>query len=338
MFKFLLIFLLPLVVSAQPDTDVDRRLYNIVIDKTNDGNGFEITYEVYFEKSGQRDEFYRTSSLDTFLLVLHDDLRQLDVKKNDLLVYIHGMWGGTNHMFRQASHLMHEAYVDHPDATIGRILSIKWPGNTSMYKTNRAAALALAPQLKRVFNKLFRTIQILDYLDYRKDFRISLLAHSLGNEIFKEFFHYYDEEDLSNIYFDEIILAAPDLDDNLFESDQILSALNKVANRVHVYFSRKDFTLNVSQAFNEKNRLGVTGPSQASKIAENVFFVDVTDIKDERNLRDRFTGHSYYRISEQATSDMRALLCGRTIDSIENRILMDPQLNIYRLLSEEDQP
>lgn len=330
--------IIPLFLVGALAQETDKTLYNVVIEKSEAESGFDIHYEVYLDRERKKDEYYITKSQDTFLLLLMRDLNNQQTSKNDLLIYIHGMWGGSGFAFNRASRLMHDAYIFEPDSKLSRILSIRWPGNTNIYKVNKEAAHALAPLLSDIMTTLIRKIQLMDYMDGRKDHRLNLMAHSLGNELLKESITYLDKLQFDSPMFDEIILAAPDLDPDLFESGQPLAYIHKLGKRCHVYYSQRDLTLGVSQSLNACDRLGVCGPSDKSLIQRNVSFVDVSQIKDEPNLKDKITGHSYYRISPLVTADMLRVMNGLDLVSLNYRVTTDPVRNFFSLTDPDQNP
>ncbi|NNE26016.1 MAG: alpha/beta hydrolase, partial [Saprospiraceae bacterium] len=286
---------------AQSEFDIE---YNIKVDKPKDGVAtlsYEIKKHHRYEDYNQKIE---TMSIDTFLKYLLYDISQLPDHKNKVLLYIHGMWGSSPWNFINSMGMIERAYLENRDSDIARIISMKWPGNNMDYKDNKSRVYQIADEIAPVMIQLIRTFQIVDIFNPNFDTHMDLICHSLGNELFKEIFSYLPTEQYDHEIFDQIILAAPDLDVGVFRFDGPLYSLPKIANGIHIYYSRKDLTLGVSKNLNKKERLGIYGPDENDVVKENMYFIDVSDVKDEANFGERLTGHSYYRSSKLATRDM----------------------------------
>ena len=137
MYRFcILFFLLPIAGFTQDLFDQNVQ-YNIVVDIDED-TSIQVHYEVIFTDKKRKDrKYFETTSQDSFLLILMEDLEQLDADKNKILFYVHGMWGGRRMNFNHAYGLMTKAYLNHPESDIARMLSLKWPGNKPEYKENK---------------------------------------------------------------------------------------------------------------------------------------------------------------------------------------------------------
>ncbi len=305
--------------------------YNIIVD-TEDNETISVEYEVYFPKDRKQPEFFSTTSLDSFLFILSNDIAQLPKDKSQVLFYIHGMWGGSRRNFNRAYNLMTDAYLDAEQSDIGRIVSLKWPGNKMDYKKNKETLYNTSAEISDVFFEFIRRFQTVNFLSRQIDSNIDLIIHSLGNELFKEMMLVLDEEDLEYPYFEEIILAASDLEADVFETEPEFSSVSKMANRVQIYFSKRDLTLGVSKNLNKKTRMGLGGPQEMAELPPNVYYIDVGHIKDDVNMGDLMTGHSYYRSSPIVTQDMIDCMLGLSLSQL-NRELVDKKLNLYKIIN-----
>ena len=318
-------------LNAQSEFDID---YIIKVDKPKDGVA-ELSYEIKkHHRYENYDEKIKTTSIDTFLKYLLYDISVLPDHKNKVLLYIHGMWGSSPWNFINSMGMIENAYLENRDSDIARIISMKWPGNNMDYKDNKSRVFQIADEIAPVMTQLIRTFQIVDVFNPTFDTHMDLLCHSLGNELFKEIFSYLPADQYNHEIFDQIILAAPDLDVGLFKFDGPLYRLPKIANGIHIYYSRKDLTLGVSKNLNKKERLGIHGPDVHDVVNDNVFFIDVSQVKDEANFGERLTGHSYFRSSKLATRDMLYTLMGIPADEIVGRKLIEPEKNNYAIVVE----
>jgi len=306
--------------------------YNIIVESPQD-SVIEVSYEVYFTDQEDNQQFFITDSQDSFLLILLNDIAKLDQDKNKLLLYIHGMWGGRRQNFKRAYKLMRVGYLDDPNSDIGRMISLKWPGNKMEYRRNKRTLYSIDKQIAELTFDFVRKLQTIDWLSSRFKTHVDVIAHSLGNELLKEIIKEVPEEEMVHPFFDEIILAASDLEIDIFETDPQLKNIAKVANRTHIYYSPRDITLGISKNLNKKSRLGLDGPSAKTDVPKNIHFVNVANIKDDANMGDKMNGHSYYRSSPLSRRDMLFVLKSEKLSNIENRVPIDSLQNAYLLLA-----
>ena len=99
--------------------------------------------------------------------------------------------------------------------------------------------------------------------------------------------------------FDQIILAAPDIDREVFRL-QIAPKLTKTANRTTLYCSKNDLALMLSRNFNDSFRAGDS--SQGALVLHDVDTVDASEIDTD------LLGHSYYGDCVPLLNDVQTLL------------------------------
>jgi esterase/lipase superfamily enzyme len=99
--------------------------------------------------------------------------------------------------------------------------------------------------------------------------------------------------------FDQIILAAPDIDREVFRR-QIAPRMTRTANRTTLYCSRNDLALMASRSFNDSLRAGDS--SRGALVLESMDTVDASDIDTD------LLGHSYYGDCMPLLEDVRKLL------------------------------
>lgn len=305
--------------------------YNIIIESPEDSE-IDVSYEVYFTDQEENNQFFQTTSQDSFLMILLNDIATLDKDRNKLLLYIHGMWGGRRQNFNRAYKLMRTGYLEHPDSDIGRMISLKWPGNKMEYKRNKRKLYTIDKQVADLTFDFVRKLQTIDWFSSKFETHIDVIAHSLGNELFKEMIKEVPETEMENAFFHEIILAASDLEIDIFESDPQLKNIAKIADRTHIYYSPRDITLGISKNLNRKSRLGLDGPSSNTNVPNNIYFVNVANVKDDPNMGDRMNGHSYYRSSPLSCQDMLSVLKSEKLSSIDNRVPIDSLQNTFLLM------
>ena len=294
----LLFLSLPFLMLAQEE----HKQFNILIEE--DGDAFKVEYEERtLNKKYKTDQQRLTASVDTFLSWIYLDQQSFE-DKSEILLHIHGMWGGRRPNFNKAYKLMHEFYVQHEYSDIAHIVSIKWPGNRFEYALNKETIHKIKQESKDMLLTFMKKYYLYQYFFKRSNTRMDLIAHSLGNQFLEQMYTLFDEDEKSAIWFDQIVLAASDNVHNVFDKDQNFEDLPIIANGVHVYYSERDVTLGISNRLNKVNRIGQAGPTLEQNNYDNLYFVDVTAIRDEINISDLMTGHAYYRASPDVTYDI----------------------------------
>jgi esterase/lipase superfamily enzyme len=126
--------------------------------------------------------------------------------------------------------------------------------------------------------------------------RIHVIAHSMGADATCRAIAEMGEK---GKIFDQIVLAAPDIDREVFRH-QIAPRLTKTANRTTLYCSKNDLALLISRNFNDATRAGDS--SQGALVIQDVDTVDASDIDTD------LLGHSYYGDCLPLLNDVHDLL------------------------------
>ncbi len=129
--------------------------------------------------------------------------------------------------------------------------------------------------------------------------RINVLAHSMGNRVFRETLSVWNKYDLANgvpLLFRNTMLMAADIVNESLEENQRGRLISQSSRNVSVYYASDDLALRASKISNIKNRvasrrLGHTGPENMSKTQSNVYAIDCDNFN---NRYDRPKGHSYF--------------------------------------------
>jgi len=129
--------------------------------------------------------------------------------------------------------------------------------------------------------------------------RINVLAHSMGNRVFRETLAMWNKYDLANgvpLLFRNTILMAADIVNESLEYDQEGILISQASRNVSVYYASDDLALRSSKISNLKNkvasrRLGHTGPENMKKVQNNVYAIDCDNFN---NKYDSPKGHSYF--------------------------------------------
>lgn len=263
----------------------------------------------------------------------YDDLRKEMLAERDTLVFIHGF----NVTFMEA--LAAGALLAASLPVNINLVVFSWPSDGRAlpymsYYSDREDARASGPALARAYLKLFDFVQALreeEVKRLRKEGRdptehtelcqrcIHVLAHSMGNYVLRNGIQAIRVKDPRKMVrmFDQVIMAAPDEDDDAFEHDEKLRILPTMAKRITVYHNRRDRALVISDKTKANpDRLGSEGPRMLDLLPKKVIIVDCHTVAPEADPR---VLHSYYIHSNAVASDISAILKDQDDSLIGNR-------------------
>ncbi|MFT7184902.1 MAG: esterase/lipase superfamily enzyme [Pseudohongiellaceae bacterium] len=148
--------------------------------------------------------------------------------------------------------------------------------------------------------------------------RINILAHSMGNRVFRETLSVWNKYDLANgvpLLFRNTLLLAADIVNESLEEKYGGLLISQASRNVSVYYASDDLALRSSKISNLRNkvasrRLGHTGPEDMKKVQSNVYSIDCDNFN---NKYDFPTGHTYFLDNGKGKA-------GRVFDHIFNTI------------------
>lgn len=325
------------------DADIEKR----------DWDRYEVTYEL--EKgvgprvrplvAGRPPELHRKPRTDgspgsaKLFRQLRGAMRE---NRRDLLVYIHGFANDFDNAMARAAQLK-ERYRITPNGD-GRpgepyapyVFAFSWPADGKVqppwkYASDREDAALSGVAMARALRKL------VDFLDDGEPCgrRLHLVAHSMGNWALRHAVlglrALMDEGRLPKI-FDNVFLMAADEDEDCFERPDKLAALTEMAGAVHVYHSRDDLALKLSDATKgNMDRLGANGPRSFSGLSARITAIDCRKVDDTGPAHGN---HQYYRLRREVIEDVRQVLNGRLEpDEIRGRQVVESGRR-YRIATE----
>lgn len=215
-----------------------------------------------------------------------DELRQeTDLRGDSLLVFIHGYNVSFVDAARRTAQLAYDLEYE------GAPVFYSWPSNANWYqyqldKKNVQLSVGL---IKEFLVKLSE--------DSGVD-TINVIAHSMGNVGLTSALAEMDLGD-KPAPFNQVVLAAPDLDADIFEA-RIAPKIVDKARRFTLYTSSGDLALIASRYFNAGRRLGESGDPMASYPG--------IDVIDASGVDTSLLGHSYYGSSISVIQDLGDLL------------------------------
>lgn len=205
-------------------------------------------------------------------------------REGETFVFIHGF----NNSFQEAA--MRTAQIAYDLNYQGLPVMFSWPckGGVSGYMTDEATIEWATPHLQAFLN---------DLIVKTRPKKINIIAHSMGNRALTAVLKNFSKAN-SQIIFNQIVLAAPDVDAAIFKRD-IAPFLKTNANRVTMYCSSKDKALIASKKVHTYIRAGESG--KQISLSKNIETVDASLIDID------LIGHSYFNQSDLVLSDIRKL-------------------------------
>lgn len=247
--------------------------------------------------------------------VLHDARRGRDAEafwqrlrervahspRREVAVLVHGFATTFEETIQTAAQVAHDVRFD----GVPIVYSWSTQGSVLSYLVDGANAEWTAPYFADFLDQLVR--------DSGAE-RIHLCAHSMGARVVVRGIRDYltrvgwlpfasaEAADGRGQPFSQIILAAGDLDADIFERDYLPSLL-VAAERLTLYISRSDRALNLSSHLNGFDRIGQRDlPHTDLQLLQRVDIVDVTDFDRD------FFGHLYHSRSPRVLADIQAVL------------------------------
>jgi esterase/lipase superfamily enzyme len=285
--------------------------------------------EVYPEEATENGFVVKGS--DRFLKTLHGAMAN---GATDTLVFIHGFNVTFMGALSAAAELAREVTVDgHPL----NVVVFSWPSDGTAvplmsYYSDREDARASGPAIARAFLKLRDFVSGLKFEDYCQR-RLHLLAHSMGCYALRQGLQAALAKDPRSLtrLFDQILLAAPDEDDDAFERDDKLKPLPGLGRQVTVYHNPHDRALLVSDTTKTNpDRLGSDGPRLIDMLPKKVVVVDCQVVAKGA---DSLVEHTYYIHSRAVSRDIAAVMGGAAPEAIGNRDYI-PTRRAWRIMAE----
>jgi esterase/lipase superfamily enzyme len=221
---------------------------------------------------------------DSFYNKLGDEM---DKRGDSLLVFVHGY---------------NVSFVDAARRTAQMAFDLKYPGAPVFYSwPSQANWYQYRSDRENIEQSVDQIRHFLSDLASKSNAKtINLVAHSMGNVGLTEAL----AEMTGDTLFNQIVLAAPDIDAEVFKND-IAPKIVTRARRVTLYTSKTDLALIASRYFNHGVRAGDSG-------SEPVTFPGLETI-DATAVDSSLLGHSYYGSNVDVLYDLGQLLKGKSI-------------------------
>ncbi|MFO0940623.1 MAG: alpha/beta hydrolase [Pirellulales bacterium] len=228
-----------------------------------------------------------------------EDLKYTQAKKGkNLLVFIHGYNVSFEDAAKRTAQMAFD--VDFPGAPI----FYSWPSQADWYGYDS--------DRKRIERSVSQIRTFLEDLAAKSGATsINIVAHSMGNVGLTSALKEIAAPNKGPI-FNQIVLAAPDVDTEVFKRDIAPFIVSK-AKRTTIYTSKTDLALIASRYFNSGARLGDSG-------AEVISYPGIDTI-DATAVDSSLLGHSYYGSNITVLTDVGHLLRG---EPLAQRVYLRP--------------
>ncbi len=223
---------------------------------------------------------------------LFDQMSAQPRGRGDTLFFIHG-FNYTWHDSLINLHRIAQVYSNHAHTPVTQVVYFTWPswGSLRKYWKDQRIAAPSGKLLGRVFTKLVRFYE--DFFDPEKrkkdrpdlcHQRIHLGAHSMGNQVLREFVRSISgDDDLSHPVFGETLMLNADVEWTALNPGQPLHDLATYCDRVHVYNHASDDALRHSSLVKNpgEKRLGQYGPESidTNVLPPRTIVIDCSSIK-----------------------------------------------------------
>lgn len=206
--------------------------------------------------------------------------------EKDAFLFIHGFNVG----FTES--ILRTAQIAHDIGFQGAPIAYSWPSRKSVFKYSADESVATGYSLGDITH-LLRIIRKKTGAE-----KVHLIAHSMGNRFLTEALKVlYTEGSNEKFKFNQIILAAPDIDAHVFIKE-IAPKIAQCSERVTMYGSKKDLAL----LFSGTALHG--GIQRAGKINGKIAVVEGIDTIDASNVMTDRLGHGYFAESKELIDDI----------------------------------
>lgn len=205
---------------------------------------------------------------EAFFAQLQEVMQQYD-SPHSCFVFVHGFNVSFDAAAKRTAQIYHDLKFQ------GAPIFYAWPsrGSVRHYFSDRNEVL---------FSRKLMKAFLLNVVERSGAERVHVIAHSMGADAVTSAIASLPPD---KQFFDQIILAAPDIDADVFLT-QIVPRLRDTARRTTLYCSRNDWALHASYHFNDSWRAGDS--SRGLLVAPGVDTIDASSIDTE------LLGHSYY--------------------------------------------
>jgi len=207
-------------------------------------------------------------------------------QQKELFIFIHGFNVAYADAMRRTGQIVYDLGFG------GVAFCYSWPsqGDFTKYPADKENSDWTIPHLTKVLTDLQKET---------KFEKVHVIAHSMGTRVLS--YALRDARDAGfNLDLNNVILAAPDIDADIFR-EQIIPKIKTSVRRLTMYASSGDQALNLSTQFNGSRRLGLSGDGL-------VVIPELMDTVDASGIDTSLIGHSYYGSQGPVVQDLFKLV------------------------------
>jgi esterase/lipase superfamily enzyme len=259
---------------------------------------------LWFEKKENKEKHIVLSTIKEYENVEFHNLLKASLAKcegKSALIFIHGY----NNTFVEAAWRCGQIAYDIPFNGITGFFS--WPsdGKTLSYLSDVEKADASIPKLEKFIEDIVKETGVE---------HLHLIAHSMGNRILTRVLQNLSiKAEFANHIktINQVVLAAPDIDKNVF-NDTILPSIQGVGMRRTLYASDKDKALKLSKRLRR-------GMIRIGEAGGNIYIASGLDTIDASNVMSEGNHHSYIFETKELLTDLYLLLT-QGLDPMSRRL------------------
>lgn len=213
---------------------------------------------------------------------LAKDIEESD--KKSTFLFVHGYNTSFSEAAKRTAQISYDLKFD------GKAVFYSWPSQASTFRYGRDEE-----NIEWSQKNIKRFLQ--DYLSKCKAEEIYLVAHSMGNRgLTRALIEVLEDQPELRSKIKEIILAAPDIDADVFKNDIAPQMVSKAKKPITLYVSSDDLALKASKLLHGNDRAGDAGDKMV--IVNGVETIDATGIDTS------FLSHSYFADTNSIISDI----------------------------------
>lgn len=211
--------------------------------------------------------------------------------KDHAFIFVHGFYVSFDDALYRTAQISYDLAPD--GRPFGTAFMYSWPslGDPRAYLYDGDSARGAATHLQ----SFIRTV-----VDKTGVANVHIIAHSMGNVALIDALKQLATEP-TKAKINQVILAAPDYDKQLFESTA--AGVSRLAKGVTLYASQRDYALRLSRnAYSGAPRAGESVVPPGPAIVPGIYTVDISAISSAA-----FWGHDIYADSPELLSDIRTI-------------------------------
>ncbi len=228
-------------------------------------------------------------------------------KKKSSFLFVHGYNTSFSEAAKRTAQMTYDLLFD------GKAVFYSWPSQSSIFKyTKDEANIDWSKHNIKQFLE--------DYISKSGAEDIYLIAHSMGNRgLTRAIVELLDEKPQLAKNIKEIILAAPDIDADVFKNDIAPKMVSEIKKPITLYVSSDDLALKASKALH--------GNPRAGDSTDGLVIVNGVETIDATGVDTSFLSHSYFADTNSIISDIFDLVKSGKRAFNRERLLLTQFLN-----------